>query len=152
MADIVIQSYASRGVFSRMEHWRDEEKKEKEDEEKDIERASENATRIGLMLDKARRGGDVNVKTVTLTRLRNSFLASQFPVPLRSVNHPTTSMKVRLRQSLLLPRLRHYSQLAQKELDPQLNGYPQLPNVSRQSLPVHGWWDFQMRRNRGDTV
>jgi hypothetical protein len=60
-------------------------------------------------------------------------------------------MKVRLgllRQSLLRP----YSQLAQKELDPQLNGYPQLPNVSRQSLPPHGWWDFQMRRNRGDTV
>ena len=64
-------------------------------------------------------------------------------------------MKVRhglLRQSLLLPRPRPYSQLAQKELDPQLNGYPQLPNVSRQLLPAHGWWDFQMRRNRGDTV
>jgi NADH dehydrogenase (ubiquinone) 1 beta subcomplex subunit 8 len=64
-------------------------------------------------------------------------------------------MKVRLgllRQSLLLPRLRPYSRLAQKELDPQLNGYPRLPNVSRQSLPPHGWWDPQMRRNRGDTV
>ena len=64
-------------------------------------------------------------------------------------------MKVRLgllRQSLLLPSLRPYSQLARKELDPQLNGYPQLPNISRQTLPPHGWWDFQMRRNRGDTV
>lgn len=60
-------------------------------------------------------------------------------------------MKVRLgllRQSLIRP----YSQLPQKDLDPQLNGYPQLPNLSRQSLPAHGWWDFQMRRNRGDTV
>ncbi len=64
-------------------------------------------------------------------------------------------MRVRLsllrRQSLLLPR-RPFSQLAQKEPDPQLNGYPQLPNVSRQSLPPRGWWDSQMRRNRGDTV
>lgn len=41
---------------------------------------------------------------------------------------------------------------AQKELDPQLNGYPQLPNTSRQSLPATGWWDGQMRRNFGDTV
>ena len=57
-----------------------------------------------------------------------------------------------LRQSLLLPRLRASSSLSQKELDPQLNGYPQLPDASRQSLPAHGWWDVQMRRNLGDTV
>ena len=36
--------------------------------------------------------------------------------------------------------------------DPQLAGYPQLPNVSRQTLPARGWWDMQMRRNMGDTV
>ena len=38
------------------------------------------------------------------------------------------------------------------EADPQLAGYPQLPNVSRQTLPARGWWDMQMRRNMGDTV
>ena len=38
------------------------------------------------------------------------------------------------------------------EKDPQLNGYPELPNVSRQRLPPTGWWDNQMRRNFGDTV
>ncbi|KAH9994885.1 hypothetical protein BJV77DRAFT_993644 [Russula vinacea] len=64
-------------------------------------------------------------------------------------------MSVRLglrRQSLFLPRLRAYSPLAQKELDPQLDGYPQLPGISRQSLPAKGWWDIQMRRNLGDTM
>jgi NADH dehydrogenase (ubiquinone) 1 beta subcomplex subunit 8 len=40
----------------------------------------------------------------------------------------------------------------QKEVDPQLNGYPQLPNDSKQSLSPYGWWDIQMRRNFGDTV
>ena len=39
-----------------------------------------------------------------------------------------------------------------EEIDPQLNGYPQLPLVSRQYLPATGWWDNQMRRNFGDTV
>jgi hypothetical protein len=47
---------------------------------------------------------------------------------------------------------RSYSALTQKEVDPQLNGYPQLPNESRQSLSPYGWWDIQMRRNFGDTV
>ncbi|KAI9461678.1 hypothetical protein BJY52DRAFT_1259525 [Lactarius psammicola] len=49
-------------------------------------------------------------------------------------------------------RTRTYSAFTQKEVDPQLNGYPQLPNESRQSLPAHGWWDNQMRRNYGDTM
>lgn len=40
----------------------------------------------------------------------------------------------------------------QQEVDPQLNGYPQLPNISRQRLPAKGWWDPQTRRNFGDTV
>ena len=51
--------------------------------------------------------------------------------------------------------LRRYATPAvfhKKELDPQLNGYPQLPDVSRQTLPPRGWWDIQMRRNLGDTV
>ncbi|KAF8071833.1 hypothetical protein FPV67DRAFT_1667290 [Lyophyllum atratum] len=39
-----------------------------------------------------------------------------------------------------------------EELDPQLNGYPQLPYVSRQTLPPKGWWDNQMRRNLGDPL
>ena len=49
-------------------------------------------------------------------------------------------------------RTRTYSAFTQKEVDPQLDGYPQLPNESRQSLPPQGWWDIQMRRNYGDTV
>ncbi|EPQ52801.1 hypothetical protein GLOTRDRAFT_5675, partial [Gloeophyllum trabeum ATCC 11539] len=36
--------------------------------------------------------------------------------------------------------------------DPQLNGYPRLPYVSRQYLPPKGWEDPQMRRNFGDTL
>ncbi|TFK49958.1 hypothetical protein OE88DRAFT_1719366 [Heliocybe sulcata] len=36
--------------------------------------------------------------------------------------------------------------------DPQLNGYPRLPYVSRQYLPPRGWDDPQMRRNFGDTL
>jgi hypothetical protein len=47
---------------------------------------------------------------------------------------------------------RTYSTFTQKEVDPQLNGYPQLPNSSKQSLSPYGWWDIQMRRNFGDTV
>ncbi|KIL67527.1 hypothetical protein M378DRAFT_159340 [Amanita muscaria Koide BX008] len=39
-----------------------------------------------------------------------------------------------------------------EERDPQLNGYPQLPWVSRQTLPPKGWQDEQMRRNFGDTL
>lgn len=42
--------------------------------------------------------------------------------------------------------------LDKPEEDPLLNGYPQLPNVSRQSLPATGWWDVAARRNMGDTV
>ncbi|KDQ57324.1 hypothetical protein JAAARDRAFT_178979 [Jaapia argillacea MUCL 33604] len=36
--------------------------------------------------------------------------------------------------------------------DPQLDGYPRLPYVSRQYLPAKGWWDPQMRRNYGDIL
>lgn len=35
----------------------------------------------------------------------------------------------------LMPRLGVYSSLAQKELDPQLNGRPLMPDISRQPLP-----------------
>jgi hypothetical protein len=38
------------------------------------------------------------------------------------------------------------------EPDPQLNGYPELPNVSKQRLPPTGWWDQQNRRDFGETV
>jgi hypothetical protein len=59
IADIVIhcqiQGHATGGDFLRKEHWRGEEKRGKEDEVNDIVRASENARRIGLMLQKARR-------------------------------------------------------------------------------------------------
>jgi NADH dehydrogenase (ubiquinone) 1 beta subcomplex subunit 8 len=40
----------------------------------------------------------------------------------------------------------------QQEVDPQLNGYPQLPYINRQRLPAKGWDDPQLRRNFGDTV
>lgn len=36
--------------------------------------------------------------------------------------------------------------------DPQLGGYPQLPNESNQRRPALGWWDMQYRRNFGETV
>ncbi|EJD06451.1 uncharacterized protein FOMMEDRAFT_117264 [Fomitiporia mediterranea MF3/22] len=39
---------------------------------------------------------------------------------------------------------------ATQEKDPQLGDYPQLPNISRGTLPPLGWWDNQMRRNFGD--
>ena len=65
-------------------------------------------------------------------------------------------VRLGLRSTPFLPSsslpLRSYSALTQKELDPQLNGYPQLPDTPRQSLPPRGWWDMQMRRNFGDTV
>ncbi|KAI0264474.1 Ndufb8, NADH dehydrogenase 19kDa subunit [Gloeopeniophorella convolvens] len=47
---------------------------------------------------------------------------------------------------------RTYATATAKEVDPQLNGYPQLPNEFRQNLPPKGWWDIQMRRNFGDTM
>ncbi|KAF8638270.1 hypothetical protein AX17_002292 [Amanita inopinata Kibby_2008] len=46
---------------------------------------------------------------------------------------------------------RSYASSAE-EPDPQLNGYPQLPWVSRQTLPPRGWQDELMRRNLGDTL
>src|SRR5580693_3110893 len=73
--------------------------------------------------------------------------------------HTIPSMSSLLRLGLLrrplLPSLpiRSYSGFTHsKEVDPQLNGYPQLSDVSRQSLPARGWWDIQMRRNFGDTA
>ena len=88
------------------------------------------------------------------------------PVPVRSkcsipvwVAFQRTTMSLRAGARLgfrtctpTLLRTRTYSAFTQKKIDPQLNGYPQLPNESRQSLPPHGWWDIQMRRNYGDTV
>ncbi|ORY33972.1 hypothetical protein BCR39DRAFT_517987 [Naematelia encephala] len=38
------------------------------------------------------------------------------------------------------------------EADPQLNGYPELPFVSRLRRQPYGWWDMQERRNFGETV
>ena len=54
--------------------------------------------------------------------------------------------------ALSIVRYRPYSGQKPEEVDPQLDGYPQLPLVSRQHLPAKGWWDQQMRRNFGDTV
>ncbi|KAF8340574.1 uncharacterized protein EI90DRAFT_2966458 [Cantharellus anzutake] len=38
------------------------------------------------------------------------------------------------------------------EVDPQLNGYPQLPAVSHQHRPPYGWDDAQERRNIGEPL
>ncbi|KAK2463438.1 hypothetical protein APHAL10511_004524 [Amanita phalloides] len=53
--------------------------------------------------------------------------------------------------SLLPASVRSYASPAE-EPDPQLAGYPQLPWVSRQTLPPKGWQDEQMRRNFGETL
>ncbi|KDR78876.1 hypothetical protein GALMADRAFT_137862 [Galerina marginata CBS 339.88] len=47
---------------------------------------------------------------------------------------------------------RRYASTSKEEVDPQLNGYPQLPWVSRQELPPLGWDDPLTRRNFGDTL
>lgn len=47
---------------------------------------------------------------------------------------------------------RAYATPSGQEPDPQLNGYPELPFVSRQHLPPTGWQDQLERRNFGDTV
>ncbi|KAF8150788.1 hypothetical protein B0H34DRAFT_801714 [Crassisporium funariophilum] len=47
---------------------------------------------------------------------------------------------------------RQYATPSTPESDPQLNGYPQLPFVSRQTLPPLGWQDPLTRRNFGDTL
>ncbi|OWZ37050.1 NADH dehydrogenase (ubiquinone) 1 beta subcomplex 8 [Cryptococcus neoformans C23] len=39
-----------------------------------------------------------------------------------------------------------------EEVDPQLNGYPQLPNESLQNRYPFGWWDIQERKNFGEVV
>ncbi|KAG5646985.1 hypothetical protein DXG03_001708 [Asterophora parasitica] len=57
--------------------------------------------------------------------------------------------------ALLSARPQHVRTIAtstKEEVDPQLNGYPQLPFVSRQTLPALGWQDPLLRRNFGDTL
>ncbi|KAK1924256.1 hypothetical protein DB88DRAFT_489608 [Papiliotrema laurentii] len=39
-----------------------------------------------------------------------------------------------------------------EEIDPQLNGYPQLPYIHFAQKPALGWWDNQSRTNFGETV
>ncbi|WVQ99455.1 hypothetical protein IAU59_006590 [Kwoniella sp. CBS 9459] len=39
-----------------------------------------------------------------------------------------------------------------EEIDPQLNGYPQLPYVSIQQREPFGWWDRQERKNFGEVM
>lgn len=60
----------------------------------------------------------------------------------------------------LRPALRTQTRLAsstpvewkEREVDPQLNGYPQLPAVSYQRRQPYGWDDMQERRNHGEPV
>lgn len=53
-------------------------------------------------------------------------------------------------QSLAVAARRNYA--TQKEEDPQLNGYPDLPDTPRAYLPPNGWFDNLTRRNYGETV
>ncbi|KAK4683418.1 NADH dehydrogenase (ubiquinone) 1 beta subcomplex subunit 8, partial [Tremellales sp. Uapishka_1] len=39
-----------------------------------------------------------------------------------------------------------------EEIDPQLDGYPQLPWVSLQTREPKGWWDQQERKNFGEVM
>jgi len=39
-----------------------------------------------------------------------------------------------------------------EEIDPQLNGYPQLPYAFAGNRPALGWWDIQDRRNFGEPL
>ena len=68
----------------------------------------------------------------------------------------TAALRQVTRLSLASARTKHIrsytSRPPNEEADPQLNGYPQLPFVSRQHLPARGWQDPLMRRNLGDTL
>jgi NADH dehydrogenase (ubiquinone) 1 beta subcomplex subunit 8 len=64
----------------------------------------------------------------------------------------TTIAFRRIAARLSPAHIRRYATPAKQEPDPQLNGYPQLPWISRQTLPASGWQDPLMRRNFGDTV
>ncbi|TFK33244.1 hypothetical protein BDQ12DRAFT_707398 [Crucibulum laeve] len=48
--------------------------------------------------------------------------------------------------------IRSYATPSSQEPDPQLNGYPQLPWVSRQTRDPHGWQDPLLRRNFGEPL
>lgn len=55
----------------------------------------------------------------------------------------STSRRVALTRSYATPP---------QEVDPQLDGYPQLPFVQRGTLPARGWDDMLERRNFGEPV
>ncbi|KAH9481609.1 hypothetical protein JR316_0006136 [Psilocybe cubensis] len=57
-----------------------------------------------------------------------------------------------LRCRTVVNSVRSYATPSNEEIDPQLNGYPQLPWKSRQELPPLGWQDPLYRRNFGDTL
>ncbi|KAG6821296.1 hypothetical protein H0H93_000157 [Arthromyces matolae] len=67
------------------------------------------------------------------------------------VSTSSASRSLALRSSRLTLS-RGASTSSKEEVDPQLDGYPQLPFVSRQHLPPTGWQDPIMRRNFGDTL
>lgn len=69
------------------------------------------------------------------------------------------SNPVRITPSFALISWRHQSstpggvvEWEDKEVDPQLGGYPQLPAVSYQRRQPYGWDDDQERRNFGEPV
>ncbi|KAF8907312.1 hypothetical protein CPB84DRAFT_1844011 [Gymnopilus junonius] len=56
------------------------------------------------------------------------------------------------RHSTILNTTRRYASTQKEEVDPQLNGYPQLPFVSRGALKPLGWDDNLTRTNFGETI
>lgn len=95
-------------------------------------------------------------KTIPASRAYSNFISEprQFPFMMNSniiLRRFAARSAVRYRSLTSTHTLRSYS-TPSEEPDPQLNGYPQLPWQSRQSLPPLGWQDNLMRRNYGDTV
>ncbi|WRT66435.1 uncharacterized protein IL334_003391 [Kwoniella shivajii] len=80
-------------------------------------------------------------KRVVVSSLRSGIrLASTSPV--------TTSGTPDVAETSYIP-----NRLAPgEEIDPQLNGYPQLPYVSIQQREPFGWWDRQERKNFGEVL
>ncbi|KAG6856889.1 hypothetical protein H0H87_012469 [Tephrocybe sp. NHM501043] len=72
---------------------------------------------------------------------------------LRRVRAVSSSVgRIAALRSVCPPPSRAASTSTKEEVDPQLNGYPQLPFVSRQHLTPYGWQDPLMRRNFGDPL
>ncbi|KAF9506894.1 hypothetical protein BS47DRAFT_1352388, partial [Hydnum rufescens UP504] len=85
---------------------------------------------------------------VLRTRLTHSRCSVRLPRPATRV--PRVTALITCRHSSTTPG--GVVEWEQKEVDPQLDGYPQLPAVSYQRRRETGWDDDQERRNFGEPV